>query len=379
MVEQFRKLAEASLSEIHQMARDPELEAPVLFYAQYMAAFMSGDLEKMQTLIKEMDRKFPEDLQELVHLRLKLRTKQITLQDIETASSRVYFDVLEAEKYFVISRAWEVHGREDHNIKTAMQASALYKKFQCPKKSLRSFYNSVVAESRLTPYKNFISEYQTVIQLSREVKDDAFAGMALNMLAREYQIVGLLEKALECTNEGLVLLENERGSIHHFTSLLQKAHLLIELKRANEALPLMTESKMASFPEVRAIRTLLECALDPGKEWPKDLEQHLLPTWRERLPDLLKMNQISQEAQEAPSSLEFKVLKLLWSGPVGKWDLIERIYPEESDSTLSENRFKNLVARLRKKFPDVLQFREGQYFINKNDSLDLSLLIGEQR
>lgn len=379
MFEQFRQLAEGSLSEIHQMARDPELPAPVLFYAQYMAAFMSGDLEKMQVLIKEMDRDLPKDLQDLVHLRLKLRTKQITLQDIEQATARVYVDVLEAEKYFVISRAWEHHGREDLNIKTAMHASALYKKFQCPKKSLRSFYNSVVAESRLTPYKNFISEYQTVILLSREVKDDAFAGMALNMLSREYQIIGLLDKALECANEGLTLLENERGSIHHFTSLLQKAHLLIELQRVQEALPIMIESKLASFPEVRAIRVLLECALDPAKEWSTDLEKHLLPTWRERLPDLLKMNQISQEAQEAPSSLEFKVLKLLWSGPVAKWDLIERIYPEEKDSTLSENRFKNLVARLRKKFPDVLQFRDGQYFINKNDSLDLSLLIGESR
>lgn len=361
------------------MARNPELPAPVLFYAQYMAAFMSGDLEKMQALMAEMDRKLPADLQELVHLRLKLRTKQITLQDIELATARVYTDVLEAEKYFVISRAWEHHGREELSIKTAMQASALYKKFQCPKKSLRSFYNSVVAESRLTPYKNFISEYQTVIKLSREVKDDAFAGMALNMLSREYQIVGLLDKALECAEEGLQLLENERGSIHHFTSLLQKAHLLIELKRVDQALPLLTESKMASFPEVRAIRTLLECTLDPAKTWPEELEKYLLPTWRERLPDLLRMNQISQEAQEAPSSLEFKVLKLLWSGPVAKWDLIERIYPEETDSTLSENRFKNLVARLRKKFPNVLQFHDGQYFIKINDGLDLSLLIGEQR
>lgn len=361
------------------MARDAELPEPVLFYAQCMAAFMSGDMEKMQSLLAEMKKEFSLDLKDLIILRTQLRTKSISTQDIQNAEARIYFDVLEAEKYFVISRAWELLGREDLNIKSAMRSSALYKRFECPKKSLRAFYNSVVAESRLTPYKNFISEYQTVITLSREVKDDAFAGMALSMLSREYQIVGLPDKALTCIEEGIQLLENERGSLHYFAALLQKAHLLMEAKNAAGAIPLMIECKMASFPEIRAIRTLLECALDPAKEWPSELEKHLLPSWRERLPDLLRMNQISQEAQEAPTSLEFKVLKLLWSGPVPKWDLIERIYPEEQNSTLSENRFKNLVARLRKKFPEVLQFIDGQYFIQKNSSLDLSLLIGESR
>jgi hypothetical protein len=375
----FRKLAEASLTEIHQMARDAELPESVLFYAQYMAAFMSGDMEKMGALLQSAPKDLSQDLLDLVNLRTRLRAKNISAEDIKNAEYRIYFDVLEAEKYFVLSRAWELLGREDLNIKSAMQASALYKRFECPKKSLRAFYNSVVAESRLTPYKNFIAEYQTVITLSREVKDEAFAGMALSMLSREYQIVGLPEKALICIEEGLQLLENERGSLHYFAGLLQKAHLLMETKNTAGAIPLLIECKMASFPEIRAIRTLLECSLEPGKEWPSELEKHLLPSWRERLPDLLRMNQISQEAQEAPTTLEFKVLKLLWSGPVPKWDLIERIYPEEQNSTLSENRFKNLVARLRKKFPEVLQFNDGQYFIQKNSSLDLSLLIGESR
>jgi hypothetical protein len=383
----FRELAEATLGHIHQMSRDLDQPVATLFYSRFMSAFMNGDLEKMQELqnsmeleLKDAPKNIAKDLKELVALRMKLRLKTITSKDLEAAYSREFFDVLEAEKLFVIARSWEFLSDEASSMKASNQAAVAYKKFNCPKKSLRSFYNSVVAESRLTPYKNFISEYQAIIKMSQDVGDSSFSGMAFSMLSREFQIVGLHENAMKFAKKGIELLVEERGSFHYFNALLQKAHLLIEEKKPVRATMILLECKMAAFPEIRAARELLECAIDPQKGWSTELEKDLIPTWKERMQDLLSLNQTTGLIlSEGPTSLEFKLLKLLWSGPIPKWDLIEKLYPQDSDSYAIENRFKNLVARLRKKYPEVLQFNDGQYFIQNKNQFDLSTLIGEVR
>jgi hypothetical protein len=383
----FRELAEATLGHIHQMSRDLDQPVATLFYSRFMSAFMSGDLEKMQELssnieveLKDAPKEIAQDLKQLVSLRMKLRLKSITVKDLEAAYARELFDVLEAEKLFVIARSWEFLSDEASAMKTSNMAAVAYKKFNCPKKSLRSFYNSVVAESRLTPYKNFISEYQAIIKMSQDVGDNSFAGMAFSMLSREYQIVGLHENAMKFADQSILLLVEERGSFHYFHALLQKAHLLIEEKKQVQATMILLECKMAAFPEIRAARELLECAIDSQKGWSAELEKDLIPAWKERMQDLLSSNETSGVMlSEGPTSLEFKLLKLLWSGPIQKWDLIEKLYPQDSDSYAIENRFKNLVARLRKKYPEVLHFNEGQYFIQDKNQFDLSTLIGEVR
>jgi hypothetical protein len=366
------------------MARDLDLPGSVLFYAQIVSSFMSGDLEKMQELVigieaalKDEVPSIAADIKDLVYLRLKVRAKNITTADIEKVYSRTFFDVLDAEKFFVAARGWEIMGDELSSINAYLKASAIYKKLECPKKSLRAFYSSVVAESRLTPYKNFVGEYQAIINMSRELGDNSFAGAAMNMLSREYQIVGLSQEAMNLANDSLEYLATERGSYLYYHSLLHKAHLLIERNMPVQATILLLECKLAAFPEVTAARVLLECAIDKDKTWPIELEKDLHPTFRERIPDLL-INSQKQDLplQEGPTSLEFKLLKLLWNGPIGKWDLIERLYPGEADSYAIENRFKNLVARLRKKYPEVLSFKEGNYFIQNKTDINLSTIIG---
>jgi hypothetical protein len=382
----LRELCDASLTDIHQMARNPELNSAVYFYARLMSAFMANDLEKMQELVIEMDSELrnvssplKEDLKEVVHLRLKLRSKVLISADLEKACSRIFHDVLEAEKLFVVARGWELLRNETLSLTISMNASIAYKKFECPKKSLRSFYNSIVAESRLTPYKNFIPEYQTIIKMSLDLNDKSFAGMAMSMLSREYQIVGLHAQAMDFINEALELLIFERGSYHYYNTLLQKAHLLIEEKNYSQASLLLLECKLSSFSEITSARILLECTIDPNQHWSKVLEKDLMPTWKERLPELLIGSKQMPSQQEGPTSLEFRLLKLLWSGPIEKWDLIELLYPGDKDSYACENRFKNLVARLRKKFPEVLSFKDGQYYIQNKNQFEISNLIGKVR
>ncbi|MES2803465.1 MAG: hypothetical protein V4654_13310 [Bdellovibrionota bacterium] len=373
MIEQLRLLADSNLTQIHAMARDLDLATEVRFYAQVLSFYMSGDTERLnevyeqsENLLKFTDPKIKNDLIEMAHLRLCLRQQNLNLKYLEKYNSLAFVDVLEAEKHFVLARAYEFlvddHKAKEHSLK----AAAIYKRKKCPKKSLRSFYNSVVADSRIYPYKNFVSEYQAMIEMSRAVDDLSFAGMSLIMLSREYQIVELLDKAQQSVDEGLRLLESERGSMHFYNGLLQKSHLLIQTKNITEASKLVRECSMASFPEIKSGCKFLECLIDPLQIWNPEDEKSLLPTWKERLSEIF--NQRHPNTASA-THLEQKLLKILWSGPVAKWDLIAKIYPQEKNSELTENRFKNLVARVRKKFPGILHFHDGKYFVEGKPSL----------
>jgi hypothetical protein len=379
MFEHFRTLADASLPQIHLMARDLDLPHPVRMYAQAVSYFMSGDNERLGMLDRDVehqlvsvDSKMKSDLRSLISFRLKIRLHSVTVESLQKIQQLSFEDVLDAEKYFLLGRAWESLGDDVQGAPCSMQAAAIYKRCLCPKKALRAFYNSIVADSRVFPYKNFISEYQAVIEMSKQVKDMAFAGMAMTMLSREYQIVGLFEKALATVEEGLQSLESERGSLHFFYALLQKAHLILENGKTDHAKNILLETQMASFPEIHATKRFLECLMDPGKIWSREDEKHLVPSWRERLPQIIGRNlKVESNQTIEVTMLEERLLKTLWSGPVAKWDLIEKIYPNESDALALENRFKNLVARVRKKFPGVLQFHDGQYFVESKSSLSL--------
>jgi len=59
--------------------------------------------------------------------------------------------------------------------------------------------------------------------------------------------------------------------------------------------------------------------------------------------------------------LEEKLLELLKTKSCSKWELVSLLYPDEGNSLLAENRFKNLLARVRKKCPGVVVCQSGLY------------------
>lgn len=59
--------------------------------------------------------------------------------------------------------------------------------------------------------------------------------------------------------------------------------------------------------------------------------------------------------------LEERLLGALRKQPLHRWDLIKLLYPQESNTEILENRFKNLMARVRKKLPGILHCEEGIY------------------
>lgn len=356
-------LLNSSTADIHRCARDANQPKEILLYAQILSSYLQGDTEKLASLCATLK---PEDtLHSLAHLRLALRTgdlKEKTLHAL--AQEKTFGDARDADLQFCLGTAWGALGNNQMAMAAFTQACALYHQYAVDSKALRAQINAVSAESLFKPHKNFISEYQAIIEESKRIGERCCRGAAGVMLAREYQIVGLFDKAFEMIEESLKDLEAERGTSHYFHALLQKAHLLIDLKRESEVPPILKECELADFPPMRAARTLLAVALDPSLTWDLKLEADLLPTWKNRVPVLLAQRQVV-EGSPAATELERTLLRLAYNGPVEKWDLITKLYPGESDSQLLENRFKNLIARVRKKHPDILQCQGSRYFLAK--------------
>jgi hypothetical protein len=64
--------------------------------------------------------------------------------------------------------------------------------------------------------------------------------------------------------------------------------------------------------------------------------------------------------------LEEKLVRILARGPMNKNDLVAVIYSDESKTLDYEtilNRFKNLLARVRKKAPNLIVFDGKRYFL----------------
>jgi tetratricopeptide (TPR) repeat protein len=370
MGSEWTKLIDASSAEIHRRARDLALTRPLLSYAEILSSYLQGDVEKLRELCANL-RLEDEPIRALALLRLAIRRRDVKSKDLHALATREFAGALEGEKWFCSGLAWELLENDTMANSSFIRAAAVYRAEGCPGKALRAHYNAVVAESRLTPHKNFIAEYQAVIEESKALGEKSFAGIARAMLSREFQIVELYEKALQMADQAIEDLESERGTLHYFHALLQKAHVLIDLGRAGETVELLKECEMASFPSIQAARTLLQVSLDPAANWDKTLEDDLMPTWKNRMPPLLA--QRGEVSGEGPATeLERALLRLAYNGPIAKWDLIAKLYPQESDSLVSENRFKNLLGRLRKKHPGVLVCEEGRYFLAKMPAREMT-------
>jgi hypothetical protein len=382
MANEICTLIESSVAEIQWSARNPNQSKVVHFYAQVLTSHLAGDAQALKELLESLSQSLSQantewresdrnDLKVITQARLRLREGTITSGFVESIETYQANGVFSAELNFVLGLCWEFLNQDLKSQKCFLQAALQYQSLHCPRKHVRAFYNSIAAETRVTPYKNFTIEYHSVMELALKQQDLALAGVIQAMLSREFQILGLLEKALVTINDALLSLKSEYGSLHYFRALLQKAHLLIQTGEIENARQLMIESKISSFPEIRAIRHLLECSLDPSLTWSLQDENHLINSWKERVPELLHWNPRQEESMATKlAPLEKRLLKLIWSGPVEKWTLISKLYPETNDSVVAENRFKNLTARIRKKFPLVLQQTEGRYFIQNPETIE---------
>ncbi|MNL58796.1 hypothetical protein D3C87_1824650 [compost metagenome] len=70
--------------------------------------------------------------------------------------------------------------------------------------------------------------------------------------------------------------------------------------------------------------------------------------------------------------MEDRLVCLVSCRPRDKFEIIDDLYGEKIDFDAAENRLKNLLNRLRKKRPGLIQLIDGRYHIVDGEALEVS-------
>lgn len=362
-------ILEATADELEELLLQLESSSPDAFYARILKHYLRGQAEEMTALVDSVSFDIKENsswkiVLELSKLRLLVRRNLMC----EAPLARAEINALniethwKAEVAFVWAMYWDVHRNDPRAKDLYLFAQKLFLECGLRKKAAKSFQNSVASESRINPERRLIPEYHCAAQMAKEAKDFGSAGTALSNLSREFQLMKAPHVALKIANEALEFLRlSAYGTYQFYNALCNRCHLNIELEYFNAAVMDFEEASAAQFIEIKAQLGILKKWLDElglKSEIKTDsvAQKHMRPSWVERV------DKVSTD-QAKLSELEAQLVHILLEGSQDRHYLIEKLWGTQSDFFALENRFKQLVHRLRKKEPSLLGFKEGKYFI----------------
>lgn len=363
----LQQVIESNLRELLETKR--KASAITVFYLDVLISYLKGDTQTLQQLANTPNIQDPEKT--AAKLRLQIRTRSIqevllehTIRLAESTSDLVW----RGELYFILALAYEVSAK-DHEARDFFKLSSETLELAgCRKKSLKAFANYIAAETRANPEKKLIVEYDYVYRKAKQLKELGVAGMALNNISREYQRAGALNLALKTVTRAIACLKQDFGSLHYYLAIVHRAHVLLDLKREREASLDLEQAATSDFPEIKEAVKILQKLYSQNAN--TSITTNLTNfTWRERITEGPTETNTPQF-----SETEEKVVRLLATGSYDKFEIIEHLYGKTVDFESAENRFKNLIGRIRKKQPGLIAFSDGKYQIADESFLPLHFL-----
>lgn len=374
----FKQILEASLSELIGLQwtfnEFPETER---LYAEALLSYLKGDLERLKNLAREMaGLPRTSDLDvclRLVRLRLQIRQSTVETGLLDELRSAPCDPFWRGEVAFVLALGFGSRRDFAQESLAYKQAYAAFTAQGCARKALKSLQNHLAAESSLRPNVRFLAELLYLFKQARRLREFGMAGLALVDLSREYQKIGALRTALKFANRAVTYLERDVGTIHYYFALAHRCHVLFQLERSVEAMNDYELIRSAPFSEIR------ETAVTLVRMFPETLrastppEEELTfavcaasPSWQERRAKLenerLRISQCFGELTE-------KLIFFIGEQPRTRDEIISNLYGNRLDFLILENRFKNLLARVRKKAPGLIIFHNGTYALADTDYL----------
>ncbi len=363
----FENVIEAGLDELVEICDPVRVEGQALtielHYAQAILHFLRGELEELKSLTDSVTILFaghPEA--ELLHLACRLRelirARQANPELIAQAERALEASSSENLKWrgeiaILIATVCTVFDEYQRAMEFYTRAVTAFEKQGCMRKALRARMNVLVCESHLHPDRNLFARYHDLYRrsLRKGQRELIVATTCLLNISREYQRAGAYLIALKYCTRALNLFELQMGEMNYFLTLAHRAHLLCDLGRTSEARIDFEAAKLGNFKEVEAALQVIEPLLHGSR--PQDTtSSDLIPTWRER---------IESSGQTRLSVLEEKLIAFLSSGPRDRVDILEEIYGSNLEYETKLNRFKSLLATLRKKLPTLVICEEGKY------------------
>lgn len=358
------EVLEADPVMLEQIAVMHRLESsPEAAYAHIRRAYMASDCDQLSKLVEAIEAlggqfEWP---RLLGALRLDIRLCKVKSSAFEPALAHAS-DVLDsslwrAEALHLCGVAYEIQGSDELSRLFYVDAYQLFAQHGAKLRAAISYHNSLAAESRVDPSKRLFVEYDRAYQLALAAGERATAGVSLNNLAREFQLLGALHAAIKRSNQAIKMLsETHFGSYQYFLALANRCDILLDLGLTDAALGDYDEVSCAQIPEIRgAAHVLFGRAHASGLSWRTLSDQSpmvILPTWLERRVPYTQAVPASKTVSF--TEMESALLEALTEKPHSSVDLVERLYGKAGDFGAKENRLKQLLHRIKRKAPQLV-------------------------
>lgn len=372
----MKRLMECSLEQL--IALEPSLEASSFegVYCRVLILYLQSAVPSLKALrdrfvsgraefARSMGEKETAFLLAMTDLRLQIRERSVSDEGIETALRAAGSNPLwSGEAAFVSALAYDVLDQHELCCEYNWRALNALREAGVQRKALFAHQNAVAAESRQYPERNLLLSYYQIYRTARTLRERGVAGIVLNNMAREYQLMGALNSALRAVNRALVCLQEDSGTIHFFLALLNRCHILLQLNRKAEARVDFESARLATFKEVQGALKVLGHHFGTVMEDRDPPESDLQPTWRERAISFAR-------GQGAPSLAvqEDQLVRHLASGPMKKEALFAALFDRGLSHEVLENRLKSLLRRIERKRPGLVTKKDGEYLLAGGEAL----------
>lgn len=367
-------IVEASLDDLRKLeqqlgASSCDQKDGKVFYTKILLAYFRNNSADISFLI-EAHNKFLVDrptLKILSLMRFHLRAADFTLSDLFRLHDQVRNiesgrGLFFAEACFIAGTACLQKSEYRQAEEFYLQAATHYEFAGSFKKSIRAQLSSLAAYTCVFPESRLFHEYSVIHEKAMAVGERLSAGTALINISRELQRIKALPHALTTIDKALDILKEDHRSSREFSlAMAQRADLYFQLDKKVEGTNDVIFALCHPHAEVQSACHVL------AQKYQLDLlalqSQTILPTWQER------KNQNSQS--EILTVMESLLLKLLSERPRAKSDLMDALFGEKISTESKNNRFKNLISRVRSKVPGVIVIKDGIFSIQDEFSFEV--------
>jgi tetratricopeptide (TPR) repeat protein len=367
----FVEAIQATLGELNDrfLSRSTDYDSPLTqWYCEALRAYLKGDaFQFLECKNNIPDLTGKEVLKNIAELRFEMMSGKVQQETINnllevSRSHSLYY----GEALFTVALAYCQLHKNEEAFEIFAQAHDELLKIGASYKALKASLNRVSLLTRMNPKENGIAEFLHVAKKAKELKSRQIEGFCYLNTSRAYQLAKLNQSALHYTNLAVQALEAEAGSKDYFMALLHRGILYYEMKDLKNAKLELEKVLIAPFLEVKEGAKVL-ANLIAGKE--------LYPVDEFLITPSLKKEVLEYKQKQNPvlGDHEFLLVKRLFNSPLSRYEIIEAIYPQNIPISSLENRLKNLLNRMRKKYPGLIKNKNGRYELT-NKSLAEQIL-----
>lgn len=362
--ELFKEILDSNLEELlHHDLYTTNLAEVDRLYLKVLINYLKADHQELEICFKKVkeyssnneEDEYLKGLYYCSYIRLMIRKDGLTEDSLVKIQEISTVEPWSFELHFVLGMAFMRVGLFEKSAEHFHQSYTGFSKISCKRKALIAYQNHVVANINLYPNRSYLAEWSFLVKLARKEKISSMEGGALINLSREYQNIGSFGPALKVIDEALESLEQSMGTYQYYQALFQKCDILIALGRNAEALEVFQLAKLCPFLELKSSLEIIEKKMNPDKTL-SGIEAPESVPWKERLAEIK-----SGKKQKAQGSLVQSLIHELEQEPMDKYTLIEKLYPENIDFGVKENRFNVLLSKVRKMYPGLI-VKEGSLY-----------------